>query len=283
MVKMCKVLKVSKSGYYKWVTNRDKIHPEKEAYKNEIQQKIKKSFYESGETYGSPRVHDDLIEWGYTISKKTVARMMKEIELRATPQEKYMNTTDSNHTMHTYPNLVDQEFHIEEPNRVWVSDITYVWTLEGWVYLSSIMDLFSRKIVGWSLGNTMKKELTIQSLNMALISRQPTTKELIHHSDRGSQYCSNDYVKILNDREIQISMSRTGNPYDNACIESFHATIKKELIYRRRFKTRSEAIKAINYYISSFYNERRKHSTLDYCSPNKFEMKYRLKEQENIS
>ncbi|HEU5141019.1 MAG TPA: IS3 family transposase [Bacillales bacterium] len=282
VVKMCNVLKVSTSGYYKWLNHQDKIHPEKEAYKQEIQQKIKKSFYDSFQTYGSPRVHDDLTEWGYTISQKTVARMMKEMGLRATPEEKYINTTDSNHNMHVYPNVVDQEFHIQEPDRVWVSDITYIWTLEGWVYLSSIMDLFSRKIIGWSLGSHMKKELTLTSLNMALFSRQPT-ENLIHHSDRGSQYCSNQYVGALKSHGIQISMSRTGNPYDNACIESFHATIKKDLIYRRRFKTRAEAIRAINYYISNFYNERRKHSTLGNCSPNQFERKHRPKGQSNIS
>lgn len=272
---MCKVLEVSKSGYYKWLDNKDKIFPEKEAYKKEIQQKIKKSFHESGGTYGSPRVHDDLVEWGYTISQKTVARMMQELGLRATPEERYVVTTDSNHDLHIYPNLLNREFNVEEPNRVWVADITYIWTLEGWVYLSTVMDLFSRKIVGWSMDSNMKKELPLKSLNMAILRRQPT-KDLIHHSDRGSQYCSNKYVKVLKGLEAQISMSRKGDPYDNACIESFHATIKKDLIYRRRFKTREEAIKAINYYISSFYNERRKHSTLGYCSPNNFERKYQI-------
>jgi putative transposase len=272
---MCKVLEVSTSGYYKWLKNRDTISPEKEAYKKEIQQKIKKSFHESGGTYGSPRVHDDLVEWGYTISQKTVARIMQELGLRATPEERYVVTTDSNHDLHIYPNLLDRKFNVKEPDRVWVADITYIWTLEGWIYLSTVMDLFSRKIVGWSMDSNMKKELPLKSLNMAIITRQPT-KDLLHHSDRGSQYCSNEYVKVLKKLEAQISMSRKGNPYDNACIESFHATIKKDLIYRRRFKTRTEAIKAVNYYISSFYNERRKHSTLGNCSPNNFERKYQF-------
>lgn len=276
---MCEVLEVSTSGYYKWLSNKDKVHPEKEAYKKEIHQKISKSFYESGGTYGSPRVHDDLVEWGYIISQKSVARIMKEKGLRATPLEKYIVTTDSNHDLNIYPNLLNQEFNVQNPDRVWVSDITYIWTLEGWIYLSSIMDLFSRKIVGWSMDSHMKTELTIRSLNMAKVSRQPT-EGLIHHSDRGSQYCSNEYIDSLNESNMQISMSRTGNPYDNACIESFHATIKKDLIYRRRFKTRAEAIKAINYYISSFYNERRKHSTLGNNSPNKFERMYHQNEQE---
>jgi putative transposase len=270
---MCKVLEVSKSGYYKWVENNDKIYPEKEAYKKEIQQKINKSFHESTGTYGSPRVHDDLVEWGYTISQKTVARMMQELGLRATPEERYVVTTDSSHDLRIYPNLLNRAFNIKEPDRAWVADITYIWTLEGWVYLSTVMDLFSRKIVGWCMDSNMKKELPLKSLNRALLTRQPA-KGLLHHSDRGSQYCSIKYVEKLNDRTCKISMSRKGNPYDNACIESFHATIKKDLIYRRRFKTRAEAIKAINYYISGFYNERRKHSTLGYCSPANFERKY---------
>uniref|UniRef100_UPI0009EC99C3 IS3 family transposase n=1 Tax=Shouchella shacheensis TaxID=1649580 RepID=UPI0009EC99C3 len=270
------------SGYYKWLSNRDTLHSEKEALKKEIEQKIRLSFHESEGTYGSPRVHSDLIDWGYTISQKTVARMMKEMGLRAIPKERYVVTTDAKHDLHIYPNIVDQEFTVEEPDRIWVADITYIWTLEGWVYLSSIMDLFSRKIVGWSLAAHMKKELPLQALNMAMISRQPT-KELIHHSDRGSQYGSNDYIHALNEKDIQMSMSRTGNPYDNACIESFHASIKKELIYRRRFQTRAEAIKAINHYISSRYNEHRKHSTLGHCSPNNFERDHKLIAQEDIS
>ncbi len=144
------------------------------------------------------------------------------------------------------------------------------------------MDLYSRKIVGWCLASHMKKELSIQALNMAITSRQPGAG-LIHHSDRGSQYCSHDYIDILKEKEMEISMSRKGDPYDNACIESFHATIKKDLIYRRRFNTRIEAIKAINFYIGSFYNEKRKHSKLGYTSPNKFERKQQQFVLENVS
>lgn len=273
---------VSKSGYYKWQRNQNKPLSEKEAYRLEIQQKISKSFHESYGTYGSPRIHDDLVEWGYIVSQKTVARIMKEMGLRATPIERYVVTTDSDHDLNIYPNLLKRQFDVEEPNRVWVSDITYIWTLEGWVYLSSIMDLFSRKIVGWSLASHMRKELPIQALNMAIILRRPEGG-FIHHSDRGSQYCSQDYIDILKEQKAQISMSKKGDPYDNACIESFHATIKKDLIYRRRFETRDEAVKAINYYISSFYNKKRKHSTLGNHSPNKFEKKYHQNEVEYIS
>lgn len=276
VVLMCKVLNVSKSGYYKWVENQNNIDTEKAKYKEEIRQKIKKSYYESDRTYGSPRVYDDLIEWGYTISQKTVARIMKELELRAIPEEKYIVTTDSDHALAIYPNELNQDFTVPEPDMAWVADITYVWTLEGWVYLSTVMDLFSRKIIGWSMDSTMKKELPLKALKMAIQTRNPF-EGLIHHSDRGSQYCSSKYISVLEANKVKISMSRKGNPYDNACIESFHATIKKELIYRRRYKTREEAIKSINYYIGSFYNERRKHSTLGYLSPNNFERKHALK------
>jgi putative transposase len=279
---MCQVLRVSTSGYYKWIKQQSSPPSEKEKYRAEIQQKISKSFHESFGTYGSPRVHADLIDWGYTISLKTVARIMREMGLKATQKEKFVVTTDSDHDLNVYPNILNRQFKVKEPNRVWVTDITYIWTLEGWVYLASVMDLFSRKIVGWSLADHMRKELVIQAMNMAIIQRQPG-KELIHHSDRGSQYCSYDYIDILKEKEMNISMSKKGDPYDNACIESFHATIKKDLIYRRRFKTRGEAIKAVNYYISSFYNERRKHSTLGNSSPNQFERNHQVNESEKIS
>lgn len=282
IVRMCKVLGVSKSGYYKWLGNQNNPTAKKKAYRKEIQRKISKSFHESQGTYGSPRVHHDLVEWGCTISRKTVARLMKEMGFSAKQKEKYVVTTDSNHDLPIYPNLVKRQFNVKHPNQIWVTDITYIRTLEGWVYLSSVMDLFSRKIVGWSMDSNMKKELSIQSLNMAIVSRQPG-EGLIHHSDRGSQYCSIDYTDILKAKKMQISMSKKGDPYDNACIESFHSTIKKDLIYRRRFKTRAEAIQAINYYISGIYNERRKHSTLGYCSPNQFERKYQQRKSENIS
>ena len=282
VVKMCSVLNVSTSGYYDWANRQTQEETEHEKKKQEIKQKICKSFHESQGTYGSPRVHDDLIEWGYTVSQKTVARYMQELDLRATPLEKYVVTTDSNHDLTIYPNLVRRQFDIDTPNTIWVADITYIRTLKGWVYLASIMDLFSRKIVGWSLGDSMKKELVLKALRMAITTRRPG-KGLIHHSDRGSQYCSNEYVEALNHCGIKMSMSRKGDPYDNACIESFHATIKKELIYRWRFETKEAAMKAVNHYITSRYNEKRKHSKLGYLSPNNFERKYQHSILDSIS
>ncbi|WP_419884268.1 IS3 family transposase [Peribacillus sp. B-H-3] len=183
VVKMCKVLKVSKSGYYKWLKQIESTPSEKEIYKRVVQQKIAKSYHESIGTYGSPRVHDDLLEWGYPVSKKTVARYMNEMGLCAVQKEKFVVTTDSDHDLCIYPNLVKRAFNIDKPNRVWVSDITYIRTLEGWVYLASIMDLFSRKIIGWTLGTEVNKELTLTALHQSLVTRQPSP-QLIHHSDR---------------------------------------------------------------------------------------------------
>jgi putative transposase len=279
---MCDVLDVSTSGYYKWARNQTGRLSLNAAWKEALCQKIKKSFHESMGTYGSPRVHDDLLEWGYRISLKTVARWMSEMDISATPEEKYVTTTDSNHTLQIYPNLLKRSFTVSEPNTVWVTDITYIWTLEGWVYLATVMDLFSRKIVGWNMDIHMRKEMPKLALERAINARKPE-KDFIHHSDRGSQYCSNDYIELLNENGAQISMSRKGDPYDNACIESFHATIKKDLIYRNKYKTRAEAMASIANYIIGFYNEKRKHSKLLYSTPNKFERMYGFLEQQKIS
>lgn len=279
---MCNVLKVSPSGYYKWLKTESQNESPRKQRKAALRKDIAKFFHESYGTYGSPRIHHDLLEAGYTVSQKTVSREMNELGLRATPKEKYKLTTDSNHTYNIYPNLLNQNFEVEKPGQVWVGDITYIWTMEGWLYLATIMDLYSRKIIGWDLDDRMKKELPINALKRAIQFRKPS-KKTIHHSDRGSQYCSNDYIEILDKNKMKISMSRKGNPYDNACIESFHATIKKELIYRKRYKTRAEARKSIAHYILGFYNARRKHSTLGYQSPNQFEQVYERLQTQKVS
>lgn len=271
---MCNLLGVSRGGYYKWRTQLIAAHrTERQLLREEILQKIAQSYHESYGTYGSPRILEDLKAQGYSICERTVGRYMKELELCALPVKQFVTTTDSNHNQFIYPNLLERKFRVDQPNKVWVADITYIWTLEGWLYLASVMDLFSRKIVGWSLDVTMKAELPLVALQDALLLRNPSG-EPIHHSDRGSQYCSEEYIKCLNKREFKISMSRKGDPYDNACIESFHATIKKELIYRHRFRTREDARKAIGHYIDDFYNLRRRHSTLGYLSPENYEKKY---------
>lgn len=272
VVKMCEVLEVSSSGYYKWLgekEKRNKIHEEKE----KINQQIRMCFIESHGTYGSPRITKELEERGVRVCERTIGKRMREMGIRAIPETPYIVTTDSNHKLPIYPNLLERNFMVDTPDTVWVTDITYIWTIQGWLYLASVMDLFSRKIVGWNIGSDMKKELPLAALKQAIMLREPV-EGLIHHSDRGSQYCSNDYTSLLDERKMKGSMSRKGDPYDNACIESFHATIKKELIYRYKWETREGAIKAIGHYINQFYNTRRRHSTLGYVSPVEFEQAY---------
>lgn len=268
---MCEVLKVSKSGYYKWL-NKDEDECQKK--KKEVMKEIRKLFFENLEVYGSPRITKELLKMNIVISERTVGRYMQEMGLRAIPVHRFIVTTDSNHNQPIYPNLLDRQFSPEEPDRTWVTDMTYIWTFEGWIYLATVMDLFSRKIIGWALAESMTKELPLLALDRALSSRNPTEK-LIHHSDRGSQYTSKEYIARLEESNIQISMSRRGNCYDNACMESFFATLKKEFVYRHKFKSREEATKEVWTYIMSFYNEKRSHSTIGYMSPNEYERAYR--------
>ncbi|WP_404462590.1 IS3 family transposase [Sutcliffiella horikoshii] len=267
IVKMCTVLNVSKSGYYKWINKKESPRKKRKTW---MMAKIRGLFFQNKEVYGSPRITRELYKDGFLISEKTVGRYMREMGLCAIPEQRFVVTTDSNHNQPIYPNLLNREFNPEKPNQVWVTDITYIWTLKGWLYLATVMDLFSRKIVGWSLNKTMTKELPLQALNRAINQRKPPYG-LIHHSDRGSQYTSSDYIARLKECNMEISMSRKGNCYDNACMESFFATLKKELVYRRKFATREEATKEIWTYIMSFYNERRSHSKLGYISPNEYE------------
>ena len=275
--KMCKVLGVSKSGYYKWLGRKKS---DTQLKKEKAQAQIKRIFYAKREVYGSPRIKKELEKVGMVLSEKTVANYMHELGLSATVPFKYTVTTQSNHEHPIYPHLLDRKFHTQEPNRVWVVDITYIWTREGWLYLATVMDLFSRKIIGFNLATTLSKELPLLALQRAFQFRSPG-KGLIHHSDQGSQYASHDYIALLTEKQCKISMSRRGDCYDNACIESFHATIKKELIYRRSFKTRKEAEKAVLEYIISFYNEQRSHSTLAYQTPNEFERLYAETQKKN--
>lgn len=281
IVMMCKVLAVSKSGYYKWLNTKD-IPTNQELTRETTKLLIAQSFHQSFGTYGSPRIQKDLEELGYPFSAKYVAIRMQELGLNALPKKRFIHTTDSNHALPIYPNLLNQQFKVDAPDQVWVADITYIRTLQGWLYLASIMDLFSRKIIAWKIETHIKKELPLEVLKQAIILRQPQSG-IIHHSDRGAQYCSNDYIDELKSNHFKISMSRKGNPYDNACIESFHATLKKELIYKEKYKTHEEARYSINRYISHFYNGLRRHSTLAYTSPNHFEHVYFQAAIENVS
>lgn len=274
---MCEVLGVSKSGYYNWLQKQVAPLTEREEKEIEITQKVHQSFHESFGTYGSPRILKDLQEWGYVLSQKKIANLMRELGLCAVIPKQYQQTTNSNHNHFVFPNLVKRQFNVKAPNQVWVADITYIRTMQGWLYLASIMDLYSRKIIGWSIADHMKEELVLQALEQALQIRKPPAG-CIHHSDRGVQYCSNAYTNLLKENNMKISMSKKGDPYDNACIESFHSTIKKECIYRQRFQTKREAKQVIQAYIIQFYNEKRRHSTLGYVSPNQYERIYNSKD-----
>lgn len=277
MVKLCKVLGVSTSGYYKWRTKEKSKMQERQEI---IKEQIVRIFQENRKVYGSPRIANELHKNEVNVSETTVARYMKQLGLSAISPLHYVVTTDSKHTDLIYPNLLKRKFKSEFPNQIWVADITYIWTTEGWIYLASIMDLFSRKIIGWNIDTKLTKELVIVALERALTFRTPS-KGLIHHSDRGSQYASKEYTKILHKNKIEISMSRKGDCYDNACIESFHASLKKELVYRVKFKSRKEAKLAVWTYISNFYNDKRSHSTLNYVSPNQFEELFETERRKN--
>ncbi len=198
---------------------------------------------------------------------------MKAMGLKSIVARKYKATTNANHSLPVHDNTLNQDFNVSAPNKVWVTDITYIATREGWLYLASVMDLFSRKIVGWSLGSRMTRELVIDALDQAYERRKPEPG-LIHHSDRGSQYASTDYQEKLKQYKMIGSMSRKGNCYDNACIESFHSTLKKELVYQTTFHTRAQAIEALNSYIAFDYNRLRLHSSLGYKSAHRFEQLY---------
>nr|WP_245544966.1 IS3 family transposase [Lentibacillus jeotgali] len=270
VAKMCEVLGVWKSGYYDWRV-RSKSNQEKR--KEKLTAQVKRVYIESYRRYGSPKITEILKQEGWDVSQKTVTRIMKENGLRSKTVKKYKATTNSKHSYPVYPNLLNQNFHVDHPGEVWVSDITYVWTNEGWLYLATVMDLFSRRIIGWEMSRRMTKALTMTALQRAIRQQEPQ-EGLIHHSDRGSQYAAHDYQAILRNYKITTSMSRKGNCYDNASIESFHSVMKKELIFHQRYQTRAQAKQSIFAYIMTFYNYKRVHSSIGYLSPIAYEKKY---------
>jgi Transposase and inactivated derivatives len=231
-------------------------------------------FYDNKERYGSPKITHLLKEEGFKTTERTVSNYMQELNLRACVSRKFkVVTTDSNHDNPVAPNTLNQEFAAEKPNQVWVADITYIPCKEGRLYLASLLDLCTREIVGWRLGERMTVDLVEGALDDAYAAKKPA-KGLLHHSDRGSQYTSEDYRKKLEKYNMAASMSRKGNCYDNACIESFHSILKKELIYCTRFKTKKQAYDEIYEYIMLFYNRKRIHSKLGYLSPARFAAKF---------
>lgn len=267
---MCKLLDVSRSGFYAW----DERGPSaSEIADEQLAVRIAAIHKASGGRYGSPMVRAELAAEGTSVSRKRVARIMRELGLSSLRKRRFKATTDSRHKLPVAPNVLDRNFAVEAPDVAWVTDITYVWTSEGWLYLAAILDLFSRRVVGLAMSERIDRALVLAALRDATGRRLPSAG-LIHHSDRGSQYASTDYQEALKKHGFVCSMSRKGDCWDNAVAESFFATVKTELIYPRRFATRAEAREAIFDYVEVYYNRRRRHSTLGYVSPVDFEIKF---------
>jgi putative transposase len=265
---MCRALGVSSSGYYQW---RKRLPGPRTKDDARLAVEITAAHKRSRGTYGSPRVHAELRARGTRVGKKRVERLMRENDLQARRKRRCCYTTDSKHPDPIAPNILARRFEPAAPNRVWVTDVTYVWTEEGWLYLAVILDLFARRVVGWAASATNDTQLALAALGAALRLRHPVAG-LIHHSDRGSPYASEDYRRALAARGILASMSRTGDCWDNAVAESFFATIKAELIQSTPYDTRSGATESIGEYIDNFYNPQRRHSYLGYVSPIEFEL-----------
>ena len=264
---MCRALEVSAAGYYAW---RSRPESARSGSARTVLSAIRVIHRESRETYGSPRIWDALLKQGHRIGEHRVARLMRQDGILAKTVKKWRATTQSQHRFPVAANTLDRQFTVTQPNRVWAGDLTYVWTTEGWLYLAVILDLYSRRVIGWAMGHRLTVDLAERALTMALVNRTPTAG-LLHHSDRGSQYAATSYQQLLATRGITASMSRTGNCWDNACIENFFGTLTRELVYHRRYATRNEATQDIFEYIEVFYNRRRRHSTLGYHSPAEYE------------
>jgi putative transposase len=266
---MCRVLKVSRSGYYAWRGRKPSRRAERE---EELIEKIRQVHAQSRGLYGYPRAHRALLVDGEVVSRNTVARLMRKAKIRAKSRRKYVpRTTDSRHGKPVADNVLKREFASPAPNRKWLADITYVPTKEGWLYLAAVLDTFSRKVVGWSMQDHMETDLVSDALKMALLHRQPAGARLLHHSDRGSQYASDDYQHLLKQHGITASMSNAGDCYDNAMMESLWATLKCECVHQQSYATHEQAEASLFEYIEVFYNRKRLHSSLGYVSPESFE------------
>jgi putative transposase len=264
---MCQVLEVSENGYYNW---RKRGKSQRKRDDEQLTERIEDAYYQNRGHYGSPRIYVELKDQGIHCGRKRVARLMQEHGLSARKKKRKLRTTDSNHDLPIAPNLLEQDFTADAPDKKWMSDFTYLETREGWLFLAGVLDAYSRKIVGWSMSEHHDTELVHAALHMALLQRRPGA-DLIHHSDRGSEYASSRYQSLLREHQIQISMSKKGDCYDNAVIESFWATLKKECTEDGIFPSRDEAKKAVFEYIEVYYNRKRRHSFLGYLSPVHYE------------
>ena len=264
---MCSAVQVSTSGYYAWLKRPQSATAQ--ANQRLIEQ-IRTAHRRSRRCYGSPRITKDLREEGHCVSENRVARLMRAAQIRAKSARKWRATTKSSHRLPVAENTLNRAFNVTQPNCVWAGDISYVWTAEGWLYLAVVLDLYSRAVIGWAMGERLTTDLATDALTMALWRRKPTGA-LLHHSDRGIQYAAGDYQKLLAEHGIDCSMSRKGNCWDNAVVESFFHTLKVELVHHQRYLTRDEARQDIFEWIEVFYNRQRRHSTLGYRSPAEFE------------
>lgn len=263
----CALLDVSESGFYAWKGRASCLRQREDMV---LLAHIRAEFRTSNETYGSPRMTEELNEDGIAVGRHRVARLMRDNGLKALQKRRFKKTTDSDHKGPVAANVLDQDFAAVGPNEKWGVDISYVWTAEGWLYLAIVLDLYSRRIIGWAVSDRLKKDLALNALRRAIAIRRPP-KGVIHHSDRGSQYSSDDYQKLLAAYGFIVSMSGKGNCYDNAMVETVFKTLKAELVWRTAFKTRIAAETAIGRYIDAFYNPIRRHSALGFKSPIQFE------------
>jgi len=268
--KMCLALKISKSGYYAW-----RVRPKstRNLANEKLDQHIRIIYEQSKGTYGSPRITEELNKQEIACSENRVAARMRKNNIKAKTKKRFKVTTHSKHNHPIAENLLNQDFTAQRPDQVWASDITYLWTREGWLYLSVILDLFSRKIVGWSMSHRLGQELVLNAFQQALWRRKPGPG-IIFHSDRGVQYACTAFRNLLKDQKFIQSMSGKGNCYDNAVVESFFHTLKTELVYFETYFTREDARNSIFEYIETHYNRFRMHSTLNYCSPVQFEQRW---------
>lgn len=265
--KMCRTLGVSRSGYYSWLTRKPTCRSEENA---RLETEIQVIHEESRRTYGLIRLLKDLIVRGFRCGKNRLYRLMKKLGIFAKTRKKFKVTTHSKHNYPVSDNLLNRNFQADEPDRVWVSDITYLRTDEGWAYLCVILDLYSRKVVGWALSHRLTADLAIKALRQAVWNRRPGPG-LVFHSDRGVQYACKRFRNLLKAFKMVSSMSRKGNCWDNAVSESFFHTLKCECVYWERYRTRKQALSSVFEYIEVFYNRKRRHSTLDYMAPEEFE------------
>jgi putative transposase len=264
---MCRVLGVSESGYYAWC---NRLPSRRQRENERLVEQIRLAYDQGRQVYGSPRIHAELRALGIVCGKHRVARLMQQADLRAVQKRRRVCTTDSQHSDPVAPNLLQRDFTAPAPNRKWLTDITAVWTAEGWLYLAVVLDVYSRLVVGWAMASHREESLVEAALWMALGRRNPAG-ELMHHSDRGSQYTSLAYQAVLAQFQIQVSMSGKGDCYDNAMMESFFSSLKTECVHRQVYQSHAEAKLSIFEWIEVFYNRQRRHSSLDYLSPAAYE------------